>query len=259
MNNSQQQIIDSFTDVPVYNVNGEDFTVIIDKDVNFDKEAVYVNVQKEYGDIESRGEYHHTLRFIKKEILIETPTQKMYRYTFKNVSHPVNKIVEYVESHHGGTMRRNVTIQPWNIFHAKFLDSLDSHRQLTFSVSSYKLFEQGETYVIRSYCLDKYVKGTAKCITARRDTLHGDIATFELNPIDYVTFSTKRHCRFSFAKKTWIPFETQDWLQFKKRKSVKKCTKTVVKKTSKRRLASPKRVVKNVKKQTKRSRPVKNE
>ena len=213
-------IIDNFTNVPVSSVNGKEFTVESDKDVDFNKEAVYVNVQQEQGILTSRGGIYHRLKFVKKEKLAEG----RYIYTFENVSETGRDIVEYVESLHGREPRK-VTIQPWNIFPAKFLASLDSHRQLTFSVTDSSLFKQGETYVIRSYCLDNYVKGTGNCITARHDTGNGDIVTFELNEKNYNKFSTKGHCRFSFSKETWNPFETKVWLQFKKSKSVKSLKK----------------------------------
>lgn len=170
-----------------------------------------------------------------------------------------------------------MTIQPWNIFHAKFLSDVNSSREfsknddtieLTFSVSNYNLFKKDKTYVVRSDCLDNYVKGTATCTDAKHDTIYGDIVTLKFDRENYNKFSKNDHCRFAFTEDedTWNPFKPQVvWLQFKKSKSVKKRTKTVVKKTSKRhskspkRSASPKRIVKNVKKQTKRSRPVKNE
>jgi hypothetical protein len=244
-----------FTNVDAVSHDGESLIIFIDKNIDIDKNTIYANVQGYIGGDTNRGKLYHTLKFDSKTPLNHEPGNGRYFYTFLVTNpDPQNPLPKAFK----------VTIQPWNIFPAKFLAHLDSPKQLTFSVTDSSLFKQGETYVIRSYCLDKYVKGEgiAKCINARHDTLHGHIATFELNPEDYETFLIKSHCRFSFAEKSL--FGHRDWFQFKKSKSVKKRTKTVVKKMSKRsaspkRSKSPKRIVKNVKKQTKRSRPVKNE
>jgi len=113
-------------------------------------------------------------------------------------------------------------------------------------------------YVIKSYCLDDSPECNATCVDIGNNKTEGPTVTFELSDVDYRKISLRIHCQFYFAEKNIFGFGHGDWSYFKKSKSVKKRTKTVVKKTSKR-SASPKRIVKNVKKQTKRSRPVKNE
>lgn len=91
-----RSIVDNFKSVPIYDVSGsgKQFRVAIGKDVDFDKEAVYVNVQQEHGDMQSRGKVYHTLRFVKKEKLEEN----LYSYTFENVSTTGKDIVKHVVS-----------------------------------------------------------------------------------------------------------------------------------------------------------------
>ena len=248
---------ENFTNVEALSHDGKSLIIFIDKNMDIDKNTIYANVQGYTGGDTDRGKLYHTLKFDSKTPLNHEPGNGRYFYTFLVIKPdpqnplPIGKAFK-------------VTIQPSNIFPAKFLYSLNSNKEITFSVTDSSLFKIGETYVIRSYCLDNYVKGEgiAKCINARHDTLHGHIATFELNLEDYDTFLIKSHCRFSFAEKSL--FGHRDWFQFKKSKSVKKRSKSPKpSKSPKRskfpkRSKSPKRIVKNVKKTTKRSRPVKN-
>lgn len=234
-----------FTNVEAFSGDdGKSLIFLIDHDVNVDTEATYANVQGIYygGGDKDRGKLYHTLKFSEKDQIKSVPVKYSYKFVV-------------TEPHQNPLPKKGnfyVTIQPYNISHAKLIRCDEKELLLTFSVSDSSLFKKDQSYFITSFCYDKYVEGkeTATCVKIGNDNL----VTFRLSDNDYREFSIKSHCRFHFAIWSWIPYKTKDWFHFKKSKSLKKRTKTVVKKSSKRRLASPKRVVKSVKKTTKRSR-----
>jgi hypothetical protein len=183
--------------------------------------------------------------FFKKVPYELVPGNGSYFYTFNVInSDPKNPFRTDIAF--------NVTIQPFNTSLAK-ISYLDSDlKRITFNVTRNGPYKLQQKYVIKSYCLDKSLECNATCVDIGNNKTEGPTVTFELSDVDYRKISLRIHCQFYFAEKSL--FGHGDWSYFKKSKSLKKRTKTVVKKSSKRRLASPKRVVKSVKKTTKRSR-----
>jgi hypothetical protein len=230
----QQQIINNFTDVDAVSDDGKSILVPINNNVDIDEKTIYANVGYT-GRGTNRSKLYHTLKFTGKETMKSNSGHNSYLYLFEVINPDPNNPLPI-----GPAFK--VTIQPSNIFSAKLLASLDSHKQLTFSVSESSLFEKNKTYFIRSDCLDQYVEGIATCITARHDTLRGHIVTFELSPEDYDKFFKKSHCGFTFAEKGgW--FKNKEWLKFEKSKSVKSLKKRA--KTPKR--SKARKSVKNLK------------
>jgi len=244
---------DNFTGVNAISPDGKLLIMVINQDLNVDTEAMYANVQGIYsgGGAEDRGKVYHTLKFVSKTPVNDEPGNGRYLYTFlvtnPDPENPIPKKIFF-----------KVTIQPFNTSLAK-ISYLDSDlKRIRFNVTRNGSYKLQKKYVIKSYCLDDSPECNATCVDIGNNKTEGPTVTFELSDVDYRKISLRIHCQFYFAEKNIFGFGHGDWSYFKKSKSVKKRTKTVVKKTSKR-SASPKRIVKNVKKQTKRSRPVKNE
>ena len=226
----------------VITVHGNNVILMYDRDVDFNKDVTYFNVRG--FDTEDRGRVFHKLKFENK---INKGSE--YYYIFE-ITGP--------EGYRKFEIHNKVTIMPLNTSRPIILKCDSESKRITFKVENSGLYNLQKTYVIQSDCLDnRDVKGTAKCVDKDNTKKDGPTVTFELSHEDYDKLSGKSHCVIKFAETGWNPFATPLWFHFKKSKSLKKRTKTVVKKTYKRRLASPKCVVKSVKKTTKRSRPVK--
>jgi hypothetical protein len=248
---------DNFTGVKAISPDGKLLIMVINQDLKVDTEAIYANVQGIYsgGGAEDRGKVYHTLKFVSKTPVNDEPGNGRYLYTFQvtnpDPENPIPKNIFF-----------KVTIQPFNTSLAK-ISYLDSDlKRITFNVTRNGPYKLQKKYVIKSYCLDDPLECNATCVDIGNNKTEGPTVTFKLSDVDFHEISLRIHCQFSFVEKSL--FGDEVWLNFKKSKSLKKRTKTVVKKMSKRsaspkRSKSPKRIVKNVKKQTKRSRPVKNE
>ena len=225
----------NFKDQTVFTANtgAKTFSVLNNKDVNFDTKIIYANVyNKSFSEYsEDRGTYYNILTFVGKTY--NTQWRK-YEYTFK------------IES---GSLLNNgdiVTIQPCNT--SLPLKIADDHnfKQITFKVNDSGLYKRDVTYAIRSYCLDKYVEGVATCINTRVDPIHGSIVIFQFSDAEYKKYHKKDHCKFSFAEKKF--FGNGEWFGFKKNKSVKSLKRAKTPKRSKAR-----KRVKNVKSLKKRA------
>jgi hypothetical protein len=201
------------------------FTVVCNSNVDFKKEVTYVNVGY---NTEDRGRVFHKLKFQQK--INKGPE---YYYTFE-ITGP--------EGHSAIMVDSKVTIQPFNTFLPVISKCDSDSKRITFKVEYSGLYNLQKEYVIQSDCLDKYVKGSAKCV-GKDSTTDGPTVTFELSAEDYDTFSEKSHCGFTFAEKG-------GWFGFKKSKSVKSV------KSLKKRAKTPKRSkarksMKSLKKRTK--------
>ena len=252
----QEMFLHYFTDAEAFSEDGNSVTFLIHKNLDINEKIIYANVQEiryEKGPSHiDRGKLYHTLVFFKKVPYERVPGNSSYFYTFNVINSDPKKPFRT-------DIAFNVTIQPFNTSLAK-ISYLDSDlKRITFNVRRNGPYKLQKKYVIKSYCLNNSLECNATCVDVGNNKTEGPTVTFELSDVDdYRKISLRIHCQFYFAEKNIFGFGHGDWSYFKKSKSVKKRTKTVVKKTSKR-SASPKRIVKNVKKQTKRSRPVKNE